>query len=66
MSEAIRDLKTICVFCGANAGSDPQYLAAATALGAELGRRRLGLVYGGGSVGLMGAVAHGADAPGSM
>jgi uncharacterized protein (TIGR00730 family) len=58
-------LKTICVFCGANAGADPQYLAAATAVGNELGRRRLGLVYGGGSVGLMGAVAHAAQDAGA-
>jgi hypothetical protein len=51
-------LTSIAVFCGANDGTQPVYLDAARALGAELGRRRLGLVYGGGSVGLMGTVAR--------
>ncbi len=53
-------LTTIAVFCGANAGTRPVYLERARALGAELGRRRLTLVYGGGSVGLMGMVARSA------
>jgi len=54
----MNDLTTIAVFCGANAGAQPVYLDGARAMGAELGRRRLGLVYGGGSVGLMGMVAR--------
>lgn len=53
-------LTTIAVFCGANAGTKPVYLDGARALGTELGRRRLSLVYGGGSVGLMGMVARSA------
>lgn len=48
----------ICVYCGASQGTSPQYIEAATNLGAELARRRIGLVYGGGSVGMMGAVAR--------
>ena len=47
----------VCVFCGSSNGARPAYVDAARAFGAELARRGLGLVYGGGSVGLMGAVA---------
>jgi len=47
----------VCVFCGSSAGRDPAYLEAARAVGAELARRGLELVWGGGNVGLMGAVA---------
>ncbi len=57
-------MKRICVFCGSSPGTDPAYLAAARLLGATLARRGLGLVYGGGSVGLMGAVADAALAAG--
>ena len=53
-------MERVCVFCGASAGRDPAYLDAARGFGAELARRGLGLVYGGGRVGLMGAVADGA------
>jgi len=49
----------ICVYCGASDGVNGEYLASASALGAEIARRGYGLVYGGGSVGLMGAVARG-------
>jgi uncharacterized protein (TIGR00730 family) len=47
----------ICVFAGSNYGNRPEYRQAAQALGEELARRGLGLVYGGASVGLMGVVA---------
>jgi hypothetical protein len=50
-------MKRICVFCGSSAGTRPQYRTCAEALGAELARRNIGLVYGGGNVGLMGAIA---------
>jgi len=50
-------MKRICVFCGSKPGRDPVYAAAARALGDTLARRKLGLVYGGASVGLMGVVA---------
>jgi hypothetical protein len=58
-------MQTICVYCGSNFGDRSEYREAATALGAELGRRGLGLVYGGGAVGLMGAVADAALAAGA-
>jgi uncharacterized protein (TIGR00730 family) len=57
-------MRRVCVFCGSSPGASPSYLATARALGQELARRRLGLVYGGASVGLMGAVADGALAGG--
>ena len=50
-------MKRICVFCGSSAGGRASYAEAARALGAELVRRRIGVVYGGGSVGLMGVLA---------
>lgn len=50
-------LSTICVFCGSTSGEDPRYLEAATALGLELVRRDLSLVYGGSQMGLMGRLA---------
>ncbi len=51
-------LSRICVYCGASQGTRPDYLEAASALGSEMARRGLGLVYGGGSLGMMGAVAR--------
>ncbi len=50
-------LSSVCVFCGSRPGARPDFMQAAAALGTELARRRLTLVYGGASVGLMGAVA---------
>jgi len=50
-------LKRICVYCGSGPGSDPAFVAAARALGAILADNGIGLVYGGGSVGLMGELA---------
>ena len=50
-------MKSICVYCGSNAGGDPTYAARAKALGARLAAENLALVYGGGNVGLMGIVA---------
>jgi uncharacterized protein (TIGR00730 family) len=50
-------IRRVCVFCGSNAGSDPAYMDAARHLGRLLARDGIGLVYGGGSVGLMGEVA---------
>ncbi|MDY7563138.1 TIGR00730 family Rossman fold protein [Pseudomonas sp. 10B1] len=57
-------LKSICVFCGASAGTHPAYREAAMALGRALAERQLTLVYGGGAVGLMGIVADAALAAG--
>jgi uncharacterized protein (TIGR00730 family) len=58
------ELRSICVFCGANSGTDPRYPAAAAAVGERLATRGIQLVYGGGRLGLMGAVADAALAAG--
>lgn len=57
-------LRRIAVFCGSSAGFDPAWRAAATELGSACAARGLELVYGGGSVGLMGALADAALAAG--
>ncbi|RDJ23005.1 TIGR00730 family Rossman fold protein [Bosea caraganae] len=57
-------MKSVCVFCGSNPGNDPVYAAGATAMGVEIAKRGLTLVYGGGAVGLMGIVANAALAAG--
>jgi uncharacterized protein (TIGR00730 family) len=51
-------LKRICVYCGSGPGSDPAFVAAARTFGAILADNGIGLVYGGGSVGLMGELAN--------
>ncbi len=50
-------MKRICVYCGSNPGRNPLYRQAAAALGKTLADRGIGLVYGGASIGVMGAVA---------
>jgi uncharacterized protein (TIGR00730 family) len=50
----------ICVFCGSSCGANPAYKRAAEDLGQLLARRNIGLVYGGGCIGLMGALADAA------
>jgi len=55
-------LQALCVFCGANAGNRPLFAATARAMGEALARRGITLVFGGGRVGLMGAVSEGARA----
>src|SRR6185436_2176684 len=50
-------MRRLCVFCGSSGGGRPEYADAARVLGAALVQRGIGLVYGGGSVGLMGAIA---------
>ena len=57
-------MDSVCVFCGSSEGARPAYVAAAWETGAEIARRGLTLVYGGGKVGLMGAVADAALAEG--
>ncbi len=54
----------ICIFCGSSDGTNPAYRKEATRLGSLLAARGFGLVYGGASVGLMGAVADAALAEG--
>lgn len=57
-------MRRICVFLGSNAGNRPEYREAAVAFGTRLAREGIGLVYGGASVGLMGALADAALAAG--
>ena len=57
-------IRSVAVFCGASPGDDPMFHAAAIALGTGLARAGIRLVYGGGRVGLMGAVADAALAAG--
>jgi uncharacterized protein (TIGR00730 family) len=53
-------LKSICVFCGSSVGAKPAFIGAAIALGKVLAEQKIRLVYGGGRVGLMGAIADSA------
>ena len=55
-----RRLDSVCVYCASSNAADPEFLAAASELGAILAREGLRLVYGGGGVGLMGACAKAA------
>ena len=57
-------MRTLCVYCGAAAGVRPAYGEAAEALAGALAERAMGLVYGGGSVGIMGILADAALARG--
>jgi uncharacterized protein (TIGR00730 family) len=57
-------IRSVAVFCGARPGTDPRHLAAARALGAGLAGAGLKVVYGGGGIGIMGAVAEAAMAAG--
>jgi uncharacterized protein (TIGR00730 family) len=57
-------MKAICIFCGSSPGIDPLYLETAVATGQALAKAGLTVVYGGGKVGLMGAVADAALAAG--
>ena len=60
-------IRRICVFCGASAGTSPAYLALARSVGTGLAAQGIGVVYGGGRVGLMGALADAAlDAGGEV
>ncbi len=62
-------IKTVCVYCGSGPGTNPRFVEAAIAFGKSLAEDGIRLVYGGGSVGLMGAVAksvldHGGEVTG--
>ena len=50
-------IKTVCVYCGSGPGTNPRFVEAAIALGKSFAENDVRLVYGGGSLGLMGAVA---------
>ncbi|KPF55561.1 MULTISPECIES: TIGR00730 family Rossman fold protein [Novosphingobium] len=57
-------MKRIAVYCGSASPADPRYVALAADVGRQLAERGIGVVYGGGRLGLMGAVADGALAAG--
>ncbi len=58
-SMATNPLTSICVYCGSSPGNDPEYLESGRILGRAIGEAGLRLVYGGGTKGIMGAVAEG-------
>lgn len=71
MNDAQPALKTVCVYCGSDAGQNTAFADAAHALGKSLADANVGLVYGGGDLGLMGIVArtvldHGGHVTGIM
>jgi len=53
----MNQIKTVCVYCGSGPGTSPSFVEAANALGRSFAESDIRLVYGGGSIGLMGAVA---------
>jgi uncharacterized protein (TIGR00730 family) len=53
----MNQIKTVCVYCGSGPGTNPHFVESAIALGKALAESGVRLVYGGGSIGLMGAVA---------
>jgi hypothetical protein len=54
----MREIKTVCVYCGSGPGSDPTFAQAAAELGTAMASEGIGLVYGGGNIGLMGTIAR--------
>ncbi|XVE93058.1 hypothetical protein REPUB_Repub01dG0157400 [Reevesia pubescens] len=54
---SVRQIKSVCVFCGSNLGKDEEFVKLANNLGQVLAGRKIHLVYGGGSLRLMGCVA---------
>ena len=58
-------MKRICVFCGSSKGNSEKYIQLAEKVGQIIAKKNQGLVYGGGNVGLMGAVANAASKNGS-
>src|SRR5579863_1464929 len=53
----MNQIKTVCVYCGSGPGTNPRFVEAAKAFGRILAENGIRLVYGGGSIGLMGALA---------
>ncbi|MCL2473780.1 MAG: TIGR00730 family Rossman fold protein [Alphaproteobacteria bacterium] len=51
---------TVCVYCGSSCGSNPLHKEAVRAIGAEIAKNNIGIVYGGGGVGMMGILADSA------
>lgn len=56
-NEKVSKIRTICVYCGSSPGTDPAFVEAAGAFGAILANNGIRLVFGGGAVGIMGAIA---------
>ncbi|XVF14309.1 hypothetical protein REPUB_Repub09cG0047900 [Reevesia pubescens] len=54
---SVRQIKSVCVFCGSYPGKDEEFLKVANNLGRTLAERKIRLVHGGGNIGLMGCVA---------
>ncbi|MGN7291709.1 TIGR00730 family Rossman fold protein [Rhizobium sp. SAFR-030] len=59
MTENFVSIRSICAYCGSQPGRDPAYVAAGRTLGKSIADHGLRLVYGGGTKGIMGAVASG-------
>ena len=57
MPDMTNKIRTVCVYCGSGPGTNPRFIEAAIAFGKVLAENGIRLVYGGGSIGLMGAVA---------
>jgi uncharacterized protein (TIGR00730 family) len=57
-NDSMSKINAVCVYCGSSPGSDPAFVEAARTFGKILAESNVGLVYGGGSVGLMGALAN--------
>ena len=53
----MNDIRTVCVYCGSGPGTNPRFIESAIALGKVLAGNGIRLVYGGGSLGMMGAIA---------
>jgi uncharacterized protein (TIGR00730 family) len=67
--EISNKIRKICVYCGSSPGTDPAFVAAARAFGEILAKNGIGLIYGGGTVGMMGELAaavakHGGEVTG--
>ncbi len=60
MNSSSSSIRSICVYCGSSAGSDPLFIEGAETLGRSLSAHGVRLIYGGGNRGLMGAVARAA------
>ncbi len=52
------EIRTVCVYCGSGPGTDPAFIAAARQFGKELAENSIRLIYGGGKVGIMGAISE--------
>lgn len=56
-TRGMNSIRSLCVYCGSSVGADPAFVEAATGLGKLLAEHQVSLIYGGGSLGLMGALA---------